>query len=311
MMQGVVQQGTGIEVAAVGKPIAGKTGTTSDWKDAWFVGFSPNLAAGVYVGFDDPRSLGNGEVGGHVAAPIFRDFMLAALKDAPATPFEAPAGADPAAIASATPPGKADRRQASGDDWSRSQDDAPYMLTPPWDPGTAQPQAVADPAASPYTRQPPQLPWQGSSGQYADDQTNRYVKQPRSYQATPYPDDPANPYMKRPQTSRQGQYADDQASPYARQPQPYVQPAPSPYGETTANRYQRQPADSYWQQPSPAPYPQGPSDYGYRQPQGYWQPPAQYARDPTPGYGAAAAPPYWQEGPSGRRGTYPGTGGPY
>ena len=58
MMQGVVERGTGTAVAAVGKPLAGKTGTTSDWFDAWFVGFSPDLAAGVYVGFDDPRTLG-------------------------------------------------------------------------------------------------------------------------------------------------------------------------------------------------------------------------------------------------------------
>ena len=84
MMEGVVQQGTGIKVAAVGKPLAGKTGTTSDWNDAWFVGFSPDIAAGGYVGFDTPRTLGDGETGGNVAAPIFRDFMTEALKDAPA-----------------------------------------------------------------------------------------------------------------------------------------------------------------------------------------------------------------------------------
>jgi penicillin-binding protein 1A len=87
MMQGVVQQGTGIKVAAVGKPLAGKTGTTSDWNDAWFVGFSPDLVAGAYVGFDTPRTLGDGETGGNVAAPIFRDFMADALKDQPAIPF--------------------------------------------------------------------------------------------------------------------------------------------------------------------------------------------------------------------------------
>jgi penicillin-binding protein 1A len=101
MMQGVVQRGTGIAVAAVGKPLAGKTGTTSDWFDAWFVGFSPDLAAGVFVGFDDPRTLGNGEVGGHVAAPIFRDFMAQALKDVPAKPFPVPPGAA-ALVASAS-----------------------------------------------------------------------------------------------------------------------------------------------------------------------------------------------------------------
>src|SRR5579862_3061762 len=98
MMQGVVKRGTGSVVAAVGKPLAGKTGTTSDWVDAWFVGFSPDLAAGVFVGFDDPRTLGDGEVGGHVAAPIFRDFMMQALKDKPATEFPAPPALAPTVI---------------------------------------------------------------------------------------------------------------------------------------------------------------------------------------------------------------------
>jgi len=93
MMQGVVERGTGTAVKAVGKPLAGKTGTTSDWFDAWFVGFSPDLVAGVFVGFDDPRTLGSGETGGHVAAPIFRDFMAAALKDVPAKPFPVAPGA--------------------------------------------------------------------------------------------------------------------------------------------------------------------------------------------------------------------------
>ena len=101
MMQGVVERGTGIAVKAVGKPLAGKTGTTSDWFDAWFVGFSPDIAAGVYVGFDDPRTLGSGEVGGHVAAPIFRDFMMAALKDAPAKAFPAPTRPPPVVASAA------------------------------------------------------------------------------------------------------------------------------------------------------------------------------------------------------------------
>jgi penicillin-binding protein 1A len=117
MMQGVVERGTGTAVAAVGKPLAGKTGTTSDWFDAWFVGFSPDLAAGVYVGFDDPRTLGNGEVGGHVAAPIFRDFMMAALKNVPAKPFpEAPSVSATAAVATNVirgAPGTAEDQTAS------------------------------------------------------------------------------------------------------------------------------------------------------------------------------------------------------
>ena len=69
MMEGVVQRGTGDAVKAVGRPIAGKTGTTNDFRDAWFEGFTPDLAAGVYVGYDDPDSLGKDETGGHVAAP--------------------------------------------------------------------------------------------------------------------------------------------------------------------------------------------------------------------------------------------------
>ena len=92
MLEGVVLRGTGQRVAAVGKPLAGKTGTTNDSIDTWFMGFSPDLVAGVFVGFDTPRSLGARETGSSVAAPIFRDFMMAALADAPATPFRVPPG---------------------------------------------------------------------------------------------------------------------------------------------------------------------------------------------------------------------------
>ena len=92
MLEGVVQRGTGGAVKAVGKPIAGKTGTTNDWQDAWFVGFAPDLAAGVFVGYDEPIHLGSDETGGHLAAPIFRDFMMEALKDAPAKEFRTPPG---------------------------------------------------------------------------------------------------------------------------------------------------------------------------------------------------------------------------
>ena len=92
MLQGVVDRGTGIRVKAVGKPLAGKTGTTNDSLDSWFVGFSPDLAVGVFVGFDSPRTLGRLETGGSIAAPIFRDFMAAALANQPATPFRTPSG---------------------------------------------------------------------------------------------------------------------------------------------------------------------------------------------------------------------------
>jgi len=92
MLQGVVERGTGAYVRAVGKPIAGKTGTTNDFLDAWFVGFTPDLAMGVWVGFDTPVTLGHGETGGKAASTIFRDFMAEALKDQPATPFRVPRG---------------------------------------------------------------------------------------------------------------------------------------------------------------------------------------------------------------------------
>jgi len=92
MMEGVVQRGTATVVREVGKPIAGKTGTTNDEKDVWFVGFSPDLAVGVYMGYDKPRNLGRTATGGHVAAPIARDFLKLALADKPPTPFKVPAG---------------------------------------------------------------------------------------------------------------------------------------------------------------------------------------------------------------------------
>jgi penicillin-binding protein 1A len=92
MLEGVVQGGTAIAMRDVGKPIAGKTGTTTDAKDLWFVGFSPDLVVGLYVGYDKPRSLGRDAQGGHTAAPIARDFMKLALADKPATPFPPPVG---------------------------------------------------------------------------------------------------------------------------------------------------------------------------------------------------------------------------
>ncbi|MFL9826342.1 penicillin-binding protein 1A [Rhodoplanes sp. SY1] len=92
IMEGVVQRGTGNAVAAVGKPVAGKTGTTNDEKDVWFVGFTPELAVGVYLGYDKPRHIGRGASGGHMAAPIVRDFLKVALADKAPVPFRVPPG---------------------------------------------------------------------------------------------------------------------------------------------------------------------------------------------------------------------------
>ncbi|AWL96336.1 MULTISPECIES: penicillin-binding protein 1A [Bradyrhizobium] len=94
LMEGVVQAGTATVIKEVGKPVAGKTGTTNEAKDAWFVGFSPDVAVAIYMGYDKPRPLGKGNAatGGHLAAPIARDFLKLALADKPAVPFKVPAG---------------------------------------------------------------------------------------------------------------------------------------------------------------------------------------------------------------------------
>jgi penicillin-binding protein 1A len=92
LMEGVVRNGTGRQASSLGIPLGGKTGTTNDATDAWFIGFSPDLVVGVYTGFDKPRSLGEGEEGSSIAVPVFRDFMGAALKGMPALPFRIPAG---------------------------------------------------------------------------------------------------------------------------------------------------------------------------------------------------------------------------
>jgi penicillin-binding protein 1A len=92
IMEGVIQRGTGVSIRSVGKHLAGKTGTTNDAKDLWFVGFSPDLAVGVFIGYDRPRSLGSHAQAAQFAAPIFRDFMTVALKDKPDTPFRVPPG---------------------------------------------------------------------------------------------------------------------------------------------------------------------------------------------------------------------------
>ncbi|RWY84226.1 penicillin-binding protein 1A [Rhizobium leguminosarum] len=93
MMQGVIQRGTAAgKVDLGGRDVAGKTGTTNDEKDAWFVGFTPDLVAGLYMGFDTPAPLGRGGTGGVLSAPIFNEFMQAAVKDTPESKFVIPSG---------------------------------------------------------------------------------------------------------------------------------------------------------------------------------------------------------------------------
>ena len=92
MLKGVVERGTATVVQEVGKPVAGKTGTTNDEKDAWFIGYTPDLTVGVYIGYDKPRHLARGATGGHLAAPIVKDFLKVALIDKPGVDFSPPAG---------------------------------------------------------------------------------------------------------------------------------------------------------------------------------------------------------------------------
>ncbi len=92
MLESVIQRGTGKRILPLGRPVAGKTGTTNDMHDAWFLGYTPELLTGVWVGYDSERSLGKEQTGGRVAAPIFLDFMQAALGDSPVRDFPIPEG---------------------------------------------------------------------------------------------------------------------------------------------------------------------------------------------------------------------------
>jgi penicillin-binding protein 1A len=93
MLEGVVQHGTAASARDLGRWIGGKTGTTNEYRSAWFVGFTTDMVVGVFVGFDDNRSLGYGEAGAQAALPVFTDFMRVALRQRPARPFVRPRNA--------------------------------------------------------------------------------------------------------------------------------------------------------------------------------------------------------------------------
>jgi len=133
ILEGVIQRGTGQSIKAVGKPLAGKTGTTNDAKDVWFVGFSPDLAVGVFLGYDKPKSLGATAQAAHYAAPVFRDFMTMALKDKPATPFRVPAGIKLVRVNTST-----GTRAGPGDNSG--------VIVEAFKPGTAPPDSYAPPS---------------------------------------------------------------------------------------------------------------------------------------------------------------------
>jgi penicillin-binding protein 1A len=92
ILEGVVKRGTGQRLASLDRPVAGKTGTTNEVRDAWFIGFTPNLVVGAYVGFDEPKTLGANEQGASVAAPIVKSVLRKSLEGTPPTPFQVPKG---------------------------------------------------------------------------------------------------------------------------------------------------------------------------------------------------------------------------
>lgn len=92
MLEGVIERGSAKKARVQGYPMAGKSGTSSDFRDAWFIGFTPHLVVGIFMGFDSGKSLGNNETGGELVAPIFGSFMKEALKGQPPAPFKRPSG---------------------------------------------------------------------------------------------------------------------------------------------------------------------------------------------------------------------------
>ncbi|MBI4832686.1 MAG: PBP1A family penicillin-binding protein [Candidatus Lindowbacteria bacterium] len=94
LMEGVIKRGTGRAALEVGRPAAGKTGTTNNYTDAWFIGYTPQIVAGVWIGYDDLRSLGEKQTGGRIATPIWAKFMKTALANKPAENFAVPKGID-------------------------------------------------------------------------------------------------------------------------------------------------------------------------------------------------------------------------
>jgi penicillin-binding protein 1A len=98
LLQGVVQHGTGFRAKALGRPAAGKTGTTNNLNDAWFIGYVPNLVTGAWVGYDEEKRLGKHETGSRAAAPIWVKFMKGAVEDTPIDNFEVPDGVEFAKI---------------------------------------------------------------------------------------------------------------------------------------------------------------------------------------------------------------------
>jgi penicillin-binding protein 1A len=150
LLEGVVLRGTGTALRELNRPVAGKTGTTNEEKDVWFVGYTPDMVVAVYLGYDRPRTLGRGITGGGYAAPIVREFMKIALADRPAQPFRVPAGIKLIRINSRT-----GTRAVPGDD---------KVILEAFKPGTAPGDSfsvigMTDETGRPLVGSDPQRPW--------------------------------------------------------------------------------------------------------------------------------------------------------
>ncbi|MBX3500040.1 MAG: penicillin-binding protein 1A [Alphaproteobacteria bacterium] len=179
MMQGVTTRGTAARLAALRRPIAGKTGTTNDAKDVWFIGMTPDVVIGVYVGFDDPRTLGPGETGGGTAVPIFEQVARTLLKDKSPTPFRVPPGlrmlrvnphtgqrmhsGEPGSIWEGFKPGT----EPTEDDWQVLDGVSPFRLpgSPVPTPDAAERDVIA--VAPPSGQDPPVMGADGALRPYA------------------------------------------------------------------------------------------------------------------------------------------------
>jgi penicillin-binding protein 1A len=180
LLQGVTQHGTGAAAAQLNHPLGGKTGTTSDFTDAWFLGFSPSVTCGVWVGFDSRESLGEKETGARAALPIWMTFMRAAIAGKPDEQFPGSEDNSQMLKASATPPANATHSRPMVDSQIR-----PLKPTSPAAPASKSPPAsgavapagshaqvapksplkitVSDPVAGPHARQT--APSQGGQAQ--------------------------------------------------------------------------------------------------------------------------------------------------
>jgi len=159
MLEGVVIRGTGAQAKVLGRPIGGKTGTTNDFRSAWFMGFSPQIVVGVFVGFDDNRSLGEGQTGAVVALPIFIEFMQEAIKGLPPLEFKPPPNAKFAMVGpnrEAFRPGT-EPRPPPPPPAAAPKGDSPFAITP-ISPGPPPPGRPPAPPAAPKAGRPPKTP---------------------------------------------------------------------------------------------------------------------------------------------------------